>query len=156
MSGGLSLAPLDPPQLLAVLRACTLPWIFEPGRHPKLDADDVLQANEAFYSAFNQKDAAAMDALWARSVMVGCVHPGWNVLLGREPVIESWERILGNPTQLKIFSGGANVSVIGEVAIVACSEMVGGSPLAATNVFVREDGSWKLAHHHSGPVSLGG
>jgi len=36
---------------------------------------------------------------------------------------------------------------------VICRELVGGSPLAATNVFVREDGAWRLLHHQSGPVA---
>ena len=118
----------------------------------------VLEANQAFYSAFNQKDIGAMDAIWARSAEVGCIHPGWNVLVGRELVMESWERILENPSQPKIFSGGASVSLLGsggEVAIVACRELVAGSALAATNIFVQEAGAWKLVHHQSGPVSLG-
>lgn len=117
--------------------------------------EDVLEANQAFYSAFNAKDIGAMDAVWARGADIGCIHPGWNLLVGREPVMQSWERILENPNQPKIFSGGASVSLLGEVAIVACRELVAGSALAATNIFVREEGAWKLVHHHSGPVSIG-
>jgi hypothetical protein len=30
--------------------------------------------------------------------------------------------------------------------------MVDGAELCATNVFAREDGAWKLVHHHAGPV----
>lgn len=120
----------------------------------RLSEEEVLEANEAFYSAFNQKDMAAMDVVWARSVMVGCIHPGWNVLWGREPVMQSWERILSNADQPKVFSGGASVSLLGDVAVVACREIVAGTPLAATNIFVREDGAWKLMHHHSGMVQL--
>jgi len=113
----------------------------------------VLEANDAFYRAFNQKDAAAMDEVWARSTEVGCIHPGWNVLRGRDAVMESWTGILSNPNQPRIVSGGAAVIFLGEVAAVLCRELVAGSPLAATNLFVQEDGVWKLAHHHSGPVS---
>jgi len=113
----------------------------------------VLEANDAFYRAFNQKDAAAMDAVWARSTEVGCIHPGWNVLRGRDAVMESWTGILSNPAQPRIVSGHAAVIFLGEVAVVLCRELVAGSPLAATNLFVHEDGAWKLAHHHSGPVS---
>jgi hypothetical protein len=35
---------------------------------------------------------------------------------------------------------------------VICRELVAGSPLVATNVFVLEDEGWKLVHHQSGPV----
>ena len=116
--------------------------------------DAVLAANDAFYHAFNEKDIEAMDAIWAVSPDVACVHPGWNLLFGREQVIDSWRRILSNPEQLRIFTGGETVIFAGEVALVLCRELVGGAPLAATNVFVQEDGAWKLLHHHSGPVSM--
>jgi ketosteroid isomerase-like protein len=116
--------------------------------------EDVLAANEAFYRAFNQKDPAAMDAIWARSAPVACIHPGWNVLVGREPVLQSWEGILNNPSQPRIVSGGASVAFLGDTAVVTCRELVAGTPLAATNIYVLEDGSWKLAHHQSGPVTF--
>ncbi len=114
--------------------------------------DDVLQANERFYQAFNLKDAALMDAVWAGKHAVTCVHPGWNVLEGRDDVLESWHNILRNPNQPRIVAGGATVSLFGELALVLCRELVAGSPLVATNVFVLEDGAWKLLHHQSSPV----
>jgi ketosteroid isomerase-like protein len=113
----------------------------------------VLAANEAFYQAFNQKDVAAMDGVWARAENVSCIHPGWNLIKSREAVLESWRRILTNPDQPRIVIGGASVIFAGEAALVLCRELVAGSPLAATNVFVREDGEWKLVHHQSGPVA---
>jgi len=119
------------------------------------DADDALAANEAFYRAFNQRDIALMTALWAASEDVTCIHPGWNALEGRERVLDSWRAILGNPSQSRIVTGGATVSFRGDVAIVLCRELVGGSPLIATNVFVRESEGWKLLHHQSGPVASG-
>ena len=115
--------------------------------------DDVLAANEAFYRAFNSKDPDAMDAIWARSIVVTCIHPGWNTLTGRDRVMESWRGILTNPSQPKIVSGGATVNFLGDAAVVVCRELVAGSPLAATNIYALEDGAWKLVHHQSGPVS---
>jgi ketosteroid isomerase-like protein len=115
--------------------------------------EDVLAANEAFYRAFNQKDADAMDAIWARSATISCTHPGWNLLTGRERVMESWRGILTNPNQPKIVTGGATVTFFGDGAVVLCRELVAGSPLAATNIYMLEEGSWKLVHHQSGPVS---
>ncbi len=115
--------------------------------------ESVLAANEAFYRAFNQKDLDAMDDAWAKSDDISCVHPGWNVLQGRDAVVESWHAILSNPEQPRIVVGSASVTISGEVAVVVCRELVAGSPLAATNVFVREAKEWKLLHHQSGPVS---
>jgi hypothetical protein len=115
--------------------------------------DEVLRANDAFYRAFNQKDTAAMDGAWSLREDVVCIHPGWNVLRGRAAVLASWKSILGNPDQARIVVGGAEVTLLEGVALVVCRELVAGSPLAATNVFVIEDGAWKLLHHQSGPVA---
>ena len=114
----------------------------------------LLAANDSFYRAFNQRDLEAMDMLWAQTVPVSCIHPGWNLLSGRAEVLESWEAIMSNPEQVRIVSGGATAEVIGSVAFVVCREFVGGSPLIATNMFVREGIDWRLVHHHSSPVAL--
>ena len=117
------------------------------------DTSEVLAANAAFYDAFAQRDAAAMEDLWARESKVACLHPGWEPLLGREAVLLSWRRIL--------LAGGAPPSIrcerqqayrAGEAAWVICAEVVPGGVLAATNVFVRERGKWRMAHHHSSPL----
>ena len=118
--------------------------------------DAAMAANQAFYDAFNQKDAEAMAAVWADSDDVTCVHPGWNLLLGRDVVLLSWRNILSNPAQPRIVMGGATVALRGAVAIVVCRELVGGSPLVATNVFILQDEAWRLLHHQSGPVYVTG
>ena len=114
----------------------------------------VLHANEAFYAALNAKDVEGMEAVWAQDVPIACIHPGWNVLVGREQVMESWRAILGNPAQPTVVSGGERVQVEGDVAVVVCREMVAGAPLAATNIFVREAGRWRLLHHHSSAIAV--
>jgi len=117
------------------------------------DERAALAANDAFYAAFAGRDLAAMDALWAQALAVTCIHPGWHVLVGREAVLASWRAILANPDQPRIVSGGADARQIGEAVLVVCRELVAGNPLVATNVFVREEGIWKLAHHHGGAVA---
>jgi hypothetical protein len=115
----------------------------------------VLQANEAFYRAFNAKDPEAMDSAWAAQHQVACIHPGWNALLGREDVLASWHNILTNPNQPRIVIGGAQVVFTSDTAIVLCRELVSGAPLIATNVFVQEGDTWRLVHHQSGGVAAG-
>ena len=114
----------------------------------------ILEASEAFYRAFNEHDFEAMDGLWARELPIACVHPSWLTLHGREEVMDSWRRILGNPDQPRIVAGGSTVHVIDEVAFVLTQELVSGQPLAATNLFALEDGQWRMIHHHSSPVVL--
>jgi ketosteroid isomerase-like protein len=114
---------------------------------------EVLAANEAFYDAFARKDAAAMDALWARDTPVACLHPGWAALVGREPVVESWRRILlGGGAPASIRCERARAHLAGGMAWVICEEILPGGALVATNLFVRERGSWRLVHHHASPL----
>ena len=118
------------------------------------DADDVLAVNERFYAAFSNRDFAAMDAIWAAQSPVSCVHPGWMTLRGRSDVLHSWAAIISNPGQPRVVPGAATADIHGEIAIVHCREFVAGTPLVATNIFVREGGQWRMLHHHSSPVAM--
>ncbi|HEX6029813.1 MAG TPA: nuclear transport factor 2 family protein [Tepidiformaceae bacterium] len=117
-------------------------------------AQDVVAVNETFYEALNRRDIAAMDVLWSRRQAVACIHPGWQALRTREEIMASWEAIMSNPQQPRIVAGGAEASVLDDVAIVVCREFVAGASLLATNVFAREEGRWRIVHHHSGPVAM--
>ena len=117
-------------------------------------AAEVLAANDAFYRAFAVMDYAAMDGLWARTVAVACVHPLGELLRGRDEVMDAWRAILGNPDQPRVVSGGAEATVLGDLAFVVCREYVAGTPINATNIFAREDGLWRIAHHHSSPMVM--
>lgn len=115
----------------------------------------ILRANAEFYRAFNRGDAAAMQALWAKHANVACFHPGSTLLLGREAVLESWRSMLREPPAFRLRCDHAAVSLFGETAIVTCYEGTGdrAAHLAATNVFVLEEGAWRMVHHHAGPLS---
>ena len=116
-------------------------------------ARDVLVANQAFYQAFAARDLEGMEALWATGVPVACIHPGWNVLRGRDLVLASWRSILGSDSSPDVMCGNASAHVLGESAFVICEEQVAEDVLIATNVFVRERGGWKLAHHQAAPIA---
>jgi ketosteroid isomerase-like protein len=120
---------------------------------PRGAARDVLEANQAFYQAFADRDLPAMESLWAKGVSVACIHPGWNVLRGRDLVIASWRSILGSENSPDVACGNASAHVMGESAFVICEEQVADDILIATNVFVRERGDWKLAHHQASPIA---
>ncbi len=115
------------------------------------DDATVLFLNEAFYTAFRGRDLAAMGDLWAREAPVTCIHPGWEAIEGRETVLDSWRAILGGESSMEIRCFGAKVMLHGETALVVCYEALGGGLLAATNVFAREAGNWRLVHHQAGP-----
>ena len=112
----------------------------------------VLFANEAFYLTFTNHDAVAMDAIWSKREMVTCIHPGWPPLRGRNPVVQSWRDIFDNPNAPEITCQNARAYVYGTMAYVLCTEVLANGQLAATNIFVFEEGNWKIVHHQASPI----
>lgn len=93
-----------------------------------------------------------MAELWARRTEVTCIHPHRAILIGREDVLRSWRAILGHPDQPKIVFAAEPPRILGDLGVVAGRELVAAVPIAATNIFVREDGEWRMIHHHGSPV----
>ena len=119
------------------------------------ERDAVLAANLEFYRAFTNRDLAAMDALWARRAMVLCIHPGWTPLAGRDAVIASWRDILDHPEAPSVLCNDERAFLYGGVAVVLCEEELPGGRLAATNIFLKEDGHWRMVHHQASPILTG-
>lgn len=121
----------------------------------------VLEQNDAFYAAFNARDASAMAALWSEEAPCACLHPSSPPIHGRDAVLRSWSQILGSPNSPLVVCERTEIRRYGTTAIVACFERVGERKsgqrtiaiLAATNVFVLERGQWRLVHHHASPIS---
>ena len=116
------------------------------------EIDALLFANEAFYRAFADRDGAAMDEVWGHREPIACIHPGWDLLTGREAVMRSWAAIIANPDSPAITCRAALARVEGGVGAVVCYEELDGQFLLATNVFVRDGRLWKMVHHQSGPT----
>ncbi len=122
-----------------------------PSLSPGAFKAQVLFANEAFYMAFADGDAASMETLWAAETPVSCIHPGWGVLTDRAEIMESWRGVLQSPPN--IMCRDPIVQKQSEdAALVVCFESVGNGHLIATNGFVREAGLWLMSHHQAGPT----
>lgn len=113
----------------------------------------VLFANEAFYLAITNRDVAAMRQIWAEGP-VACLHPGWAALVGRDDVLDSWDRILSHDAAPKITCREPRVLIHGEVAVVVCYEQIDGEFLVATNIFRHEQRQWRMVHHQAGPTAV--
>src|SRR3982074_2657984 len=61
------------------------------------EREAVLSANRAFYRAFSERDAEAMDQIWAPTGAVVCLHPGQAPLHARAEIMASWRAILRHP-----------------------------------------------------------
>jgi ketosteroid isomerase-like protein len=134
--------------------------------------DQVLEANRSFYAAFEARDVDAMGEVWERSDRATVTHPGWPTLRSWPVVAESWRRIFEHTPYIQFFLTEEEVVVAGEAAWVTLYENIlqevpgrqpgargvsegaalGDSRVAATNVFVRVDGRWRMVVHHGSPV----
>ena len=112
--------------------------------------NNVLNVNQAFYNAFASGDYIMVEKLWTRTNDVSVIHPGSTILHGREAVMMSWKQILENSGGNHIQCVDPKVYVFGETAYVVCNEVFPEGQLAATNIFVFEDSSWRMVHHQAG------
>ncbi|MGH3354507.1 MAG: nuclear transport factor 2 family protein [Nocardioidaceae bacterium] len=140
----------------------------------------VLGANSVFYSAFESGDLDAMSDLWVPEGHAVCIHPGWSPVVGAAAVRRSWAVIMANTPYIQFILTDVDVTVVGDVASVTCTENVlsadedtptegfAGGKAVTTNVFRRTpdtgppspgegrpDGGWRLWIHHASPVLSG-
>jgi thiamine monophosphate kinase len=82
------------------------------------------------------------------------VHPGWPPLIGRNDVIESYRNILANQNRVRIAHQDDAAIITGDEGRVLCIEVVDGAALAATNVYRRVGGAWRMVHHQASPIAM--
>lgn len=122
-------------------------------------SDDILEANQAFYDAHEQRDFEAMCLVWEHSARVVCIHPGWPILRTWPVVEESWRRILAGPGRNQFILTNVEVVRVGNAAWVTLDENLvqgaGTATIAATNVFVLASDGWRLTAHQGSQVGIG-
>ncbi len=130
--------------------------------------DEVRAANAAFYAAFEARDLDAMAEVWEHSDRATVTHPGWPTLRGWARVGGSWDAIFKHTPYIQFFLTDEHVEVEGDTAWITLDENIlqagsdhpsGGdastltdAKVAATNVFVRDFGRWRMIVHHGSPV----
>ena len=122
---------------------------------------EVEAANAALYAAFETADVDAMQDVWddVDPGALVCVHPGWPMLRGRSAVLRSWSAVMTGTEYIQFFLTDVHVTVLGDSAVVTCTENVltsadvgENASVVATNVFVRRPDGWRLQVHHGSPV----
>ena len=122
---------------------------------------DLLAANQAFYTAFEAMDLSQMSGVWAQREGDCCIHPGWDILCGWVPIRESWRAIFANTNFMRVDLTEVTAEIVGDVGRVCCVENLFSvidsqtlhSRVACTNLFVRQDGAWKMILHHGSPIA---
>ena len=121
----------------------------------------VAQANEAFYRAFESLDLKRMESVWDQDREIQCGHPGWRILRGWKPVMESWRQIFENTPAIRFMLTDVAVEVCNEVAWVTLYENLNSSlegqnvaaTILTTNVFRKGSDGWRMIHHHGSSVA---
>ena len=122
---------------------------------------EVTVANAGFYRAFETLKIETMERVWAKDADIQCGHPGWRILRGWGPVMESWKRIFENTPSMQFTLTDVNIQVSGEVAWVTLYENLNSSiegqnysaAILTTNVFQKTADGWRMILHHGSSVS---
>ncbi len=125
------------------------------------DQEQVLEANRAFYQAFESLELEKMERVWLQAPHIVCVHPGWRRLSGWGPIMEAWERIFELTFEMKFNLTDVEVTLRGDLAVVVMQENLTQrgydgttrSVVEATNVFERVGNRWYMVLHHGSPVA---
>lgn len=113
---------------------------------------EVLAANERFYDVVRSGDFAEMDGIWSERDEVSVYHPNWPGITGRDDVMKSWYQVMVLSEPPAVFFRAPLIVREGNVAMVFCTEEVNGQEMTASNVFINEDGVWRLTCHHARPL----
>lgn len=121
----------------------------------------AARANRAFYTALERFDLSAMKDLWLDDPTVKCVHPGGELIVGQERVMESWRRIFEGTASVRCELVDLDLEVVGDFAWannverlhIGLESGVMISESAATNLYVRREDEWKMILHHASPIA---
>jgi hypothetical protein len=118
---------------------------------------DPTAAETAFYAAFAAIDFELMDQVWASGLEPLCVHPGGGLLQGRQAIMQSWMEIFSGAEPPRIEHRLIGRFESGDIAVHLVEELIQPKRRAnrppnrvlATNIYVREAGSWRMVEHHA-------
>jgi ketosteroid isomerase-like protein len=122
--------------------------------------DQVREASARFYAALSrmaQGTVGAMDDIWSRHAGSTAMHPIAGREVGWESVKNSFDQFAQIATAGQVALKDQWIRVLGDVAYEIGVEYgggtLGGIPATwehrVTNIYHREDGTWKMVHHHS-------
>jgi ketosteroid isomerase-like protein len=122
--------------------------------------EEVRSASKQFYTALNQMangDASSMTRGWSHGSEVTAMHPIEGREIGWDAVNASFGQFARVATDGAINLNDQVIRVNGDVAYELGVEegkcKLGGHPVEfkhrVTNIYRREDGGWRMIHHHS-------
>ena len=122
--------------------------------------NEIHEANEAFYRAFERLDVGEMEKIWLKESYIQCIHPGWRLVKGWEAVMASWRQIFENTQEMRFLLTEVWMEVRDSIAWVTVYENITSRTeeetstgvVLATNIYESRPGGWFLIHHHGSPT----
>lgn len=122
--------------------------------------DEVRRASAAFYDALNKMargDDTAMQNVWIKGDGVTAQHPIGGRDMGSDTVLASFSKVAkiagGGDIRLEDQSINAGSDMAVETGVEIGTLTLAGHEARiehrVTNVYQRQGGAWKLAHHHT-------
>lgn len=122
--------------------------------------DDVRAASETFYAALNRMangDNSTMADAWWHEATVTAMHPIGERTVGWDAVEGSFAQVASMSSDGAIALQDQTIHVVGDMAyelgVESGSFKLGGHAAKidqrVTNVYRRQDGAWRLVHHHA-------
>ena len=114
-------------------------------------------AEDAFYDALEENDAAAMATVWETSDDIACLLPMSPLFHGRQ-VHELWQQVFEGGAELDIQVKHMRWIEMPELAIHLIEETVTAKgsqpaqPVYATNVYRNSQDGWHLVLHQNSPT----
>lgn len=117
-----------------------------------------LDAEQAFYTAFERADAEAMHAVWDTGEDIECVHPLGARLRGTA-VHEGWREMFADAARLAFHLSDRRAYEQGDLTVHLVLENIlfpdgKAEPLQilATNVYRRDADGWRMVLRHASPA----
>ena len=115
-------------------------------------------AEDAFYRAFQNRDANAMMEVWAQDENIVCIHPSGSRLEGRTVIARRWQNIFEHSPELEFTISDVLRTRTEDMAVHIMHEHIRVDkaerhqpPVIATNVYRRTADGWRMVLHHGSP-----
>ncbi|MEB3165651.1 MAG: nuclear transport factor 2 family protein [Cyanobacteriota bacterium] len=124
-------------------------------------ARTLSEAADAFYAAGNRMlagDLSGFEAIWSEADDISQLGPMGSTVTGRAAVMEEFVREAAMGFQGTLRADERQFVETPEMGFLVCTERTSGmtragepisTDIRATTIFRREDGHWRVIHHHT-------
>ena len=122
--------------------------------------DEVRNASNQFYAALNEMvkgKSQSLSDIWSHSSAVTTMHPIGGRQIGWKDVWSVWDQTAQVASEGHVKLEDQFIRVVGDMAYEIGVENAGFSiagqkvtdKVRVTNIYQKENGTWKIIHHHS-------